>query len=626
VLECASLETTARDELDTMLEYGERALVAEGDLLASRQRFEAAYRLAEEVDDPEAMAQAVLGLGGLWVHEQRTAAASTLMRSRLGHVLSIVDSTSTLSLRLRIRLVGEIDYRAGQHAAILGVLDEARAARDPVALVEALSLAHHCLLGPADGPKRRALAGELIGESFRTGRRSDLLMGLLWQTVDLLLDADPHAVRVLCELQALLDKEDHLAVGFVVSAIEVMLAIRTGRFDEAELLAHRCAERGAVAGDVDATGWFGAQLFALRWYQGRVAELLPLLDELVHSPTLSAVDNSYFAALALAAAAAGDRPKAVGALAALCGRDLARLPLSSTWLVTMCGIVEAAHLLEDAELSEQVYHLLSPYAHLPVVASIGVACFGSVHHTLGVASLTAGSVDRAVRHLRAAVQANLAMAHWPAVVSSRLRLAQALTMCGQALDLVAAKRELAAAAEEAAAVGIPLPGGARVSGPASCTRQGRKWQVEWEGRRILVEHSVGMLHLAVLLANPGEEIRAVDLVSGVGALEASSAQAMLDTSAIAEYRQRLNRLRTEVDAGNERARVEHDWLVTELASATGIGGRSRSFSDNGERARVAVGKAIRRAIANIGDADAAIGAHLRDTVHTGTRCCYRATS
>ncbi len=41
-----------------------------------------------------------------------------------------------------------------------------------------------------------------------------------------------------------------------------------------------------------------------------------------------------------------------------------------------------------------------------------------------------------------------------------------------------------------------------------------------------------------------------------------------------------------------------------------------------ERARVAVGKAIRRALARITDADAVIGEHLRQTVHTGARCSY----
>lgn len=71
-----------------------------------------------------------------------------------------------------------------------------------------------------------------------------------------------------------------------------------------------------------------------------------------------------------------------------------------------------------------------------------------------------------------------------------------------------------------------------------------------------------------------------------------------------------------------RVQVERDWLVAELASATGLGGRTRSFPDENERARIAVGKAIRRALARIASADAVIGTHLRQAVRTGTRCSY----
>src|SRR5262249_48810001 len=157
-------------------------------------------------------------------------------------------------------------------------------------LAEALSLAHHCVLGPGQGANRRALALELIGESRRTGRRGDLVMGTLWYTVDLFLDGDPHAERYLGQLRELLADSPHLAAGFVADAMEVMLTIRSGRLADAEALAARCAERGASAGDADVTGWYGGQLGAIRWYQGRIVELLPTLKDLVHSPTLSVVD------------------------------------------------------------------------------------------------------------------------------------------------------------------------------------------------------------------------------------------------------------------------------------------------------------------------------------------------
>ncbi|MFC7100222.1 hypothetical protein ACFQQB_06915 [Nonomuraea rubra] len=109
----------------------------------------------------------------------------------------------------------------------------------------------------------------------------------------------------LQELRAVLADHPHLAVEYVAGAIEVMLTIRAGRLEEAEKLADGCFERGVAAGDIDATGWYGGQLGAIRWYQGRAAELLPALADLVNSPTLSPIDNSYVAGLALAAAVAG---------------------------------------------------------------------------------------------------------------------------------------------------------------------------------------------------------------------------------------------------------------------------------------------------------------------------------
>ena len=144
-----------------------------------------------------------------------------------------------------------------------------------------------------------------------------------------------------------------------------------------------------------------------------------------------------------------------------------------------------------------------------------------------------------------------------------------------------------------------------------------------------MEDSIGMTHLAVLLANPRREILAAELAAGLSALgaagESGPAYPVLDQAAITEYRNRLKRLDAELDRRepvDEEARAERDWLVAQLASAAGFGGRVRSFPDQGERARVAVGKAIRRALARITEADPILGDHLRQTVHTGVRCSY----
>lgn len=190
---------------------------------------------------------------------------------------------------------------------------------------------------------------------------------------------------------------------------------------------------------------------------------------------------------------------------------------------------------------------------------------------------------------------------------------------------------------EAAARYSPMPAHAGITPgrAATCVRRGRRWQISWGGRSAAVEHCVGMFHLLVLLGNPGAEIPAADLVAGVAGLArtatgAVSGQPMVDQVAVQQYRDRVSSLRAEIEQlqhGDEPGRAasvrsEHDWLIAELATITGLGGRARRFPDGDERARIAAGKAIRRALSRIADTDEVVGEHLRASVYTGNRCSY----
>src|SRR6185437_12082744 len=92
----------------------------------------------------------------------RALTGAAMLETRLQHALSLLGGKSSLALRIRARLAAEADYRRGTHAATMAVLDEVRAAEDAVALAEALSLAHHCLLGPGEVTRRREIAAELV--------------------------------------------------------------------------------------------------------------------------------------------------------------------------------------------------------------------------------------------------------------------------------------------------------------------------------------------------------------------------------------------------------------------------------------------------------------------------------
>jgi hypothetical protein len=611
---------------------GERFQLA-GRLGGARMRFAEALDAARDVEDGELFARAALGLGGIWVHEHRSVVERAHVVAFQRQACGRLDENSALAVRLRTRLAAEESYATGDPWAVREAVCRARAHDDPVVLAEAFSLAHHCLLGPEHAGERLALARELIEVSARTGRSLDASMGLLWQTVDLFLAGDARAERSLEQLRS---RHLEACVRYVVLAMGVMQAIRAGELERAEQLASECYECGVDVGDVDALGFYGAQLVLLRWLQGRQTELLPYLTDLRGSPTLGERNDAFDAGLAAVAATAGLVEDARAALQRLRSRGLAATRNSSTWLVTMEAVVEAAYQLDDAATAREAYSLLAPHASLPAMASLAVACFGSVHRALGVAATVFGDLDLAVAHLELAVEADLALANRPCHAMSCATLAGALERRGDPDDrdrIVELRRR---AIETARACGM----GARADAwtemldafdAVECRRDGRFWRVCVDGRAAVVPHSVGMAYVARLLEAPGVEISAAELV-GVHEPEFSARQAVIDDQARAAYRRRAGELQAEIDEADDhndleraaRARAEFDALVDEVQRTTGLLGRRRAFADEAERARTSVQKAIKRAIARIADADATLGRELSCRILTGARCVYLA--
>jgi hypothetical protein len=167
-------------------------------------------------------------------------------------------------------------------------------------------------------------------------------------------------------------------------------------------------------------------------------------------------------------------------------------------------------------------------------------------------------------------------------------------------------------------------------------RDGDVWTVAFNGHTVPLRDAKGLRDLAVLLAAPGREVAATELVAGVHggtatALAALGADPVLDDRARAAYRARLADLDDELaeaDAHHDIERsawlaAERDALIGELARAAGLGGRRRRLGDAAERARTTVTARIRDAIGRIERAQPELGRHLRASIVTGTRCAYR---
>ena len=163
-------------------------------------------------------------------------------------------------------------------------------------------------------------------------------------------------------------------------------------------------------------------------------------------------------------------------------------------------------------------------------------------------------------------------------------------------------------------------------------REGDYWSVAFGGRTVRVRDLKGMHYLTQLLGSPGREFHALDLVAGesAGAPRLGDAGEVLDAQAKATYRRRLAEIEDDVDQAlalgdGERAaqaEAERDFLVRELSSAVGLGGRDRRAASASERARASVTRAIRQAIARIGEHHQELGEHLDWAIRTGTYCSY----
>ena len=191
----------------------------------------------------------------------------------------------------------------------------------------------------------------------------------------------------------------------------------------------------------------------------------------------------------------------------------------------------------------------------------------------------------------------------------------------------------ARAREIADRLGIPgLPGRLTPAvGQWSLRRDGEDWLLHAGPEQARLRDSRGLHYLRALLAAPGSEIPALDLVAGGPGLAATDAGPLLDPAARNAYRRRIRELDGKLAAADrggdsaaaEEAHQERQALIGELRRATGLGGRPRRATADAERARVNVTRTLRATIDRITLAAPVAGAHLNASVRTGTLCRYQ---
>jgi hypothetical protein len=633
-----------------------------GDSGPARRTFQAAAAIARGLGAPELLARAAIGYArGLGAFLTTLRADTTIVSLLEEALAALSERDSVLRARLLARLAAELYYTDQVERRVelsRAAIAMARRLEDPGALLVALYGHYWAACGPETLEERLANATEMVRLANELGEDEMAFLA--------------HHVRLWCLLEDCdaiepvdgeIETMDRLAAElrqpfyrWRVACLHTMRAILEARFEDAERLAAEALEIGRGVDDELATIYHDfAQLFALRFGQGRLAEVE---DEVLSYTRRYPGPQPW--RLPLLYSELGREPEARAELERQAAHGF-ELPADGLWIAHVATLAHACVLVGDAGRAERLYELLLPYADRNV-STVGDQIYGPVATPLGMLAGLMERWEEAERHFEAGHERCRAL---------RAPTFTALNLCEQARMLLAragpGDREAAVdLLDEAEAtcrrhgIGAILERvlehvarAERRPREAECLfrRDGDYWTIVFEGDVARVRDSKGLRYLAQLLANPGFEVHVLDLVAAAGgrsggdpgaARAARTAAAgmhvsrlegagqALDAEAKAAYRRRLEELSEELEQARafndpERAaglELEMDALQRELRAAVGLGGRDRQQASPSERARVNVTRAIRGSIERIGEGLPALAEHLCDAVRTGTSCAY----
>jgi tetratricopeptide (TPR) repeat protein len=338
---------------------------------------------------------------------------------------------------------------------------------------------------------------------------------------------------------------------------------------------------------------------------------------------------------------------------ALAESDFAALPLTNEWLFSMGFLTDAAAILGETKHAARMYELLLPYAS-HTGATADYICTGSMARSLGILATAMSEWEKAEQHFDEALAMNESVGGRPWAARTRHDLARMLLARDEpgdrerASDLLTeviatyGKFGMAQMQERAQSLleGSETPAPVGSPRPSVFRREGDYWSIAFGGRAFRLKDLKGLRYLARMLAEPGREFHVLDLAGGQldrgkgepgsNWSELGDAGEILDPQAKEAYRRRLADLDEEAENARTmgdperaaRADEEREAIIGQLAGAIGLGGRDRRAGSASERARAAVTRAIRAALARIAQHDSELGHHLASTIRTGTFCSY----
>lgn len=354
-----------------------------------------AARLAIELDDPTRLAAATLTNSRGFV-----SAIGEFDRERLAMLELAADRVEDRSLRPLVlaELALELTFapeRERRRELAESALALARETDDPKLLARVLN---RCLIArwePGNARARIKLADESIAVGSQLDDPLDLFHGLHWRAAAEVEACDLAAAHRSIQEESRIAARlgDPTAAWLAVCSRSLRHAL-AGRLEEAEAEAEHGAALGRDSDQPDALPFYASQIASIRWHQGRLGELAPLLNAaLEHHPGLPA----FRSLVALTRLASDDPDGAREVVAVDSAERFETLPRDPTWFA---GVVTYAHVaaeLDDKRSAEALYALLQPL--LGRLATTSVSVWGLTDHAVGRLAATLGDGEQAAKLL-----------------------------------------------------------------------------------------------------------------------------------------------------------------------------------------------------------------------------------
>jgi class 3 adenylate cyclase/tetratricopeptide (TPR) repeat protein len=330
-------------------------------MAAFRETFLQAAHQAEELGATDLLVRAALGNNRGFV-----SSIGSVDDERVAVLESSLDAVSREDSQERALLLAtlcsELTY-AGSPDRCQSLAADAKmmAARvgDPATIVRVLTLTQNAVLDPSSLAERTVDANEALALAEELGD-PDLLYGAcLHARINAMQSGDFDAASDHLAMMSQLSEQLRLpALLWHTAFSQATESLRLGDTERAQKLADAALQLGMESGQPDASVFYGGQLSMVYAQQGRIAELIPLFEQLIaENPGLGQLKQG----LARAYLERGDEQQALELLEAGASDGFASLPRDLIWLFGMTAYADVAAQLQAEGPAGQLYALLVPY-------------------------------------------------------------------------------------------------------------------------------------------------------------------------------------------------------------------------------------------------------------------------